>query len=202
LPWLALGLSFGALGLVRYVGEHGRADRATRDLRQARELVLQALTSLTETRDNETGAHLLRTRRYMQALCRAVAPHPRFRDLLDLLVQLAPIHDIGKVGIADRTLHKPGPLDDAERAEMRRHPALGRDVIANAERRVGMVDDQFLGLAKDIVYAHHERWDGTGYPEGLRGETIPLAGRLVALGVVYGALFCRRAYKYGFSHHH
>jgi CHASE2 domain-containing sensor protein len=205
LPWLALGGSFGALGLVRYVGEHGRADRATRDLRQARELMLQALTSLTETRDNETGAHLLRTRRYMQALCAAVAPHPRFRALLDpevvdLLVQLAPIHDIGKVGIADRTLHKPGPLDDAERAEMRRHPALGRDVIANAERRVGMVDDQFLGLAKDVVYAHHERWDGTGYPEGLRGDAIPPAGRLVALVDVYDALASRRVYKDGLSH--
>ena len=105
-----------------------------------------------------------------------------------------------RVGLADRTLQKPGPLDDGERAEMRRHPALGRDVIANAERRVGMVDDQFLGLAKDVVYAHHERWDGTGYPEGLRGDAIPPAGRLVALVDVYDALASRRVYKDGLSH--
>jgi adenylate cyclase len=205
LPWLTLASSFVALVLVRYLAERGRADRATRDLGQTRELVLQALTSLTETRDTETGAHLLRTRRYMRTLCDALAPHPRFQQFLDpetvdLLVQLAPIHDIGKVGVADHTLRKAGPLTDTERAEMQRHPALGRDVIVNAERRVGMVDDAFLGLAKDIVYAHHEHWDGTGYPEGLRGAAIPVAGRLVAVVDVYDALVSRRVYKDGLSH--
>ena len=138
-------------------------------------------------------------------MCDALAPHPRFQQFLDpetvdLLVQLAPIHDIGKVGVADQTLRKPGPLTDTERAEMQRHPALGRDVIVNAERRVGMVDDAFLGLAKDIVYAHHERWDGTGYPEGLRGAAIPVSGRLVAVVDVYDALVSRRVYKDGLSH--
>ena len=205
LPLVGLAVGFVAVTLGRYRGERRRADRATRDLRQARELVLHALTSLTETRDSETGAHLLRTRRYMRTLCDTLARTSRFRDQLtpevtDLLVQLAPIHDIGKVGVADRTLRKPGPLTDAEQSEMREHPTLGRDVIANAERRVGLVDDVFLTLAKDIVYAHHERWDGTGYPEGLKAEAIPLAGRLVAVVDVYDALISRRVYKDGLVH--
>jgi len=204
-PSLALAGCFGALTLASLLLERRRADRTTHDFEQARELMLHTLTSLTETRDNETGAHLLRTRRYMQRLGESLASHPRFRGILtpetiDLLARLAPIHDIGKVGVPDQTLRKPGPFTTEERDEMNRHPAYGRDVIANAEQRVGIEDDVFLRMAKEIVYTHHERWDGAGYPEGLRGDAIPIAGRLVAIVDVYDALASKRVYKERMSH--
>jgi adenylate cyclase len=204
-PTLSLVGALGVAALHRLVAEHARADQSTRQLRTAREMMLHALTSLTETRDFETGAHLIRTSRYARALSEELASHPKFRDLLtpetiDLIARLAPIHDIGKVGVADRTLRKPGPLSDDERDEMSRHPIYGRDVIARTEERVGVKDDFLLNLAKEIVYSHHERWDGSGYPEGLRGDAIPVAGRMVALVDVYDALASARVYKGALPH--
>ena len=204
-PTVALAGAVGVAAVHRLVAEHARADQSTRQLRTAREMILHALTSLTETRDFETGAHLVRTSRYARALGEALASHPKFRQFLtpetvDLIARLAPIHDIGKVGVADRTLRKPGPLSDDERAEMSRHPIYGRDVIVRTEERVGVRDDFLLKLAKEIVYSHHERWDGSGYPEGLRGEAIPVAGRMVALVDVYDALVSARVYKDALPH--
>jgi adenylate cyclase len=204
-PTIALVGALGLAAVHRLVAERARADQSTRQLRTAREMILHALTSLTETRDFETGAHLVRTSRYARALGEALASHPRFRDFLtaetiDLIARLAPIHDIGKVGVADRTLRKPGPLSDDERAEMSRHPIYGRDVIVRTEERVGVRDDFLLKLAKEIVYSHHERWDGSGYPEGLRGEAIPVPGRMVALVDVYDALSSARVYKGALPH--
>ena len=199
-PTAALAVAFTALVVVSFVIERGRADRTTGQLRQARDLFLHSLTSLTGTRDHDTGAHLLRTQRYMQTLCERLAGHPRFRDFLtpdtiDNLARLAPIHDIGKVGVSDLILRKPGPLTAEEWEEMRRHPSFGYQVIAEAEHRAGIRDDALLRLAKDVVQAHHERWDGTGYPDGLAGDDIPVAGRLVAVIDVYDALVSKRVYK-------
>ena len=204
-PTIALVGAVGVAAVHRLVAERARADQSTRQLRTAREMMLHALTSLTETRDFETGAHLVRTSRYARSLGEALAAHPKFRDFLtpetiDLIARLAPIHDIGKVGVADRTLRKPGPLSDDERAEMSRHPTYGRDVIVRTEERVGVRDDFLLKLAKEIVYSHHERWDGSGYPEGLRGEAIPVAGRMAALVDVYDALASARVYKGALPH--
>jgi response regulator RpfG family c-di-GMP phosphodiesterase len=112
-----------------------------------------------------------------------------------LLASLAPLHDIGKVGVPDRVLNKPGHLTPEELVEMRRHPTYGRDVIENAERAAGVRDDVALAVAKDIVYTHHEWWDGSGYPEGLRGTAIPIPGRVMAVVDVYDAIITRKLYQ-------
>jgi putative two-component system response regulator len=161
--------------------------------------------SLTEVRDKETGKHSRRTQRYAKLLAEQLSKHPSFRDFLtpptiDLLSSLAPLHDIGKVGIPDQLLNKPGDLTVEELAEMRKHPTYGRDVIVHAERDVGVRDDVILAMAKDIVYTHHEKWDGTGYPQGLRGTDIPIAGRLMAIVDVYDAILTRRLYRKPMSH--
>jgi putative two-component system response regulator len=167
--------------------------------------MVQALLSLTEVRDAETGRHSRRTQQYARVLARQLAAHPGFRDYLtpervDLLSRLAPLHDIGKVGVPDRVLNKPGALTEEEGAEMRRHPELGRDVIVRAESRVGVRDDTILQLAKEIVYTHHERWDGKGYPQGLRENDIPVAGRIMAVVDVYDAVRARSLYRAVRSH--
>jgi response regulator RpfG family c-di-GMP phosphodiesterase len=161
--------------------------------------MVQTLLSLTEVRDAETGRHSRRTQQYAKLLAEQLSLRPEFRDYLtpetiDLLSSLAPLHDIGKVGVPDRILNKPGALTAEELAEMRKHPAHGRAVILKAEQQVGVRDDVILAMAKEIVYTHHERWDGTGYPEGLRGTEIPVVGRLMALVDVYDAAVARNLY--------
>jgi putative two-component system response regulator len=138
-------------------------------------------------------------------LAEELSHHPDFQDYLtveriDLLSSLAPLHDIGKVGIPDHILNKPGKLTPEELVEMRRHPVLGHDVILKAEQQVGVHDDATLAMAKDIVYTHHERWDGSGYPQGLRGTEIPIPGRVMAIVDVYDAVSARTLYQRSMSH--
>lgn len=185
--------------------ERRRADRAGQDKATSQSLMVETLLSLTEIRDAETGQHSRRIQLYARLLADQLAQHPRFRRFLtperiELLSTLATLHDIGKVGIPDAILNKEGPLTKEEMEEMRRHPVYGRDVIAKAERTVGVADDPALALAKEIVYTHHERWDGTGYPEGLRGAAIPIPGRLIALVDVYDAVVTHRPYREAVSH--
>ena len=194
-----------AMTLARFTVERGRANTESREKTAAQRLMVQTLLSLTEVRDAETGRHSRRTQQYARLLAEPLAEHPDYRDYLtreriDLLASLAPLHDIGKVGIPDRVLNKPGALTAEEQAEMRRHPELGREVILRAEARVGVRDDVTLQLAKDIVYTHHERWDGTGYPQGLQSRDIPVAGRIMALVDVYDAVRARSLYKKCLSH--
>jgi putative two-component system response regulator len=167
--------------------------------------MIQTLLSLVEVRDAETGRHSRGTQRLTRILAEALAPHPAFRDYLtaeriELLSTLAPLHDIGKVGVPDRVLHKPGALTPEEQVEMRRHPEYGLTVIVNAQRAAGVRDDLTLFVAKDLVYSHHERWDGSGYPEGLRGKEIPIAGRLIAIVDVYDAMLAPRPYHCPMTH--
>jgi len=170
-------------------------------------MMIQSLLSLTETRDAETGQHSRRTQRNMRLLANTLAKHPKYRayltpERIELLSTLAPLHDMGKVGVADRVLHKPAALTPDEIVEIRKHPALGREVIARAQADIGVDDDRdgVLALAKEIVYSHHEKWDGSGYPEGLRGEEIPIPGRLMAVVDVYDATVVRRRYQKAMSH--
>jgi CHASE2 domain-containing sensor protein len=204
-PTIGVLLPLAVMTLARFTVERSRATRASEEKTAAQKLMVQALLSLTEMRDAETGRHSRRTQRYARLLAEPLAVHPAFHDYLtreriELLSQLAPLHDIGKVGIPDRILNKPGPLTPEELAEMRRHPELGRDVIVRAEARVGVLDDTTLQMAKDIVYTHHERWDATGYPRGLGGTAIPVPGRIMALVDVYDAVRTRSLYRPCLSH--
>jgi putative two-component system response regulator len=161
-------------------------------------------------RDGATGRHARRTKEYSKLLATRLAPLPRFRDYLtperiELLSQLSPLHDLGKVGVRDAVLNKPGPLSDDETTEMRRHPSFAYETIARAEQLASAgespgLGDEMFALAKDIVYTHHERWDGRGYPRGLKGDEIPIAGRIVAFVDVYDALTNSRVYRGKLTH--
>ncbi|MDQ5917289.1 MAG: cyclic di-GMP phosphodiesterase, partial [Pseudomonadota bacterium] len=163
------------------------------------EVSIHALARLAETRDPETGNHLRRTQGYVRTLAEALREHPRFAEYLqqhtvDLLVRSAPLHDIGKVGIPDHVLLKPGKLTSDEWAIMQTHSRLGHDAIELAEQDAEETVE-FLAIAKEIAHYHHENWDGSGYPKGLSGDAIPIAARLMALADVFDALICRRVYK-------
>jgi len=178
--------------------------RRTEEVRAVQDATILMLSSLAETRDNETGNHILRTQEYVRALAEHLRAHPRFAAVLDdatieLLHKSAPLHDIGKVGIPDRILLKPGRLDVAEFEIMKTHTTLGREAIEQAERRLGR-RVPFLEFAKEIAYSHQEKWDGSGYPQGLAGESIPLSARLMAVADVYDALISRRVYKPPMTH--
>ena len=205
MPTIGTVCSLAVMTIVTFTVEHSRAESANRDKATTESLMVQALLSLTETRDAETGRHSRRTQLYARLLAEQLSANPDFhsqltRERIELLSSLAPLHDIGKVGIPDHVLNKPGPLTADEQVEIRRHPSLGRDVLMKAEARVGVRDDATFALAKDIVYTHHERWDGTGYPQGLRGEEIPVAGRLMAVVDVYDAVRARSLYERSSSH--
>ena len=163
------------------------------------EVSIRALAHLAETRDPETGNHILRTQGYVQLLASGLRRAGRFATTLDdryiqLLARSAPLHDIGKVGIPDSILLKPGPLSPEEWEIMKTHAHLGSEAIDLAERDAAQYVD-FLALAKEIAHWHHEKWDGSGYPDGLRGEAIPVSARIMALADVFDALVSRRVYK-------
>ena len=179
-------------------------DKRTREISAIQDVTILAMASLAETRDSDTGNHIRRTQYYVKALAEQLKTHPRFGYFLSdqtiaMLFKSAPLHDIGKVGIPDRILLKPGRFEPNEFEIMKSHPALGRDAIAHAERQLGMEVD-FLHFAKEIAYGHQEKWDGSGYPEGLVGNDIPISARLMAVADVYDALISRRVYKEGMTH--
>ena len=178
----------------------------TQELEVTQDITIHSLASLAETRDNETGGHILRTQRYVQVLAQRLADHPKHGEALDektvdLLFKSAPLHDIGKVGVPDAILHKPGKLTDEEFDTMKSHCELGYQALLKAEELFELdVRPSFLTHAKDIARTHQEKWDGSGYPQGLRGEEIPLSGRIMAVADVYDALVCKRVYKPPFTH--
>lgn len=204
-PTAGLIAALASMTVGRFAVERRRADLAGDEKATSQRLMVQTLLSLTESRDGDTGRHSRRTRNYTRVLATQLATNPRFKgyltpDRIDLFASLAPLHDIGKVAVPDRVLNKPGLLTPEELAEMRKHPAHGRDVILRAERDAGAIDDVILGMAKDIVYTHHEKWDGTGYPQGLRAAQIPIVGRVMAVVDVYDAIMTRRVYQAPMSH--
>lgn len=178
--------------------------RRTQEVIAIQDMTILALASLAETRDNETGNHLRRTQRYIKALAEKLKPHPRFAEYLtesqiEILFKSAPLHDVGKVGIPDSILLKPGRLTTEEFQIMKGHALLGREALDNAEQKLGM-EVAFLSCAKEIAYGHHEKWNGSGYPQGMAGDRIPISARLMALADVYDALISRRVYKESMAH--
>jgi putative two-component system response regulator len=178
--------------------------RRTQEVTAIQDVTILAMASMAETRDSETGSHIRRTQFYVKALADRLRLHPRFAWYLTdfnigLLFKSAPLHDIGKVGIPDSILLKPGRLEPQEFEIMKTHTTRGHDAIAHAETTLG-TSDEFLSCAKSIALSHQEKWDGSGYPQGLAGDAIPIAARLMAVADVYDALISRRVYKEAMSH--
>ena len=182
----------------------------TRELAATQDATILSMATLAETRDPETGHHLQRTQGYVRSLAVRLRTHPRFRDELDdqaieLLFKSAPLHDIGKVGVPDRILRKPAKLTPEEYEEMKRHVVYGYEAIVATEKLlasagISSAATSFLRYAREIARSHHEKWDGTGYPDGLGGDEIPLSARLMMMADVYDALTSKRCYKPAYSH--
>jgi putative two-component system response regulator len=178
--------------------------RRTGEVALIQEVSIMAMAALAETRDSETGLHLQRTKLYVSELCEELASRPGYeknlsREIIDTIVASAPLHDIGKVGIPDAVLLKPGRLTPAEFEIMKNHAILGREAIIKAELIMAR-RETYLKYPKEIVSSHHEKWDGSGYPQGLSGENIPLSARIVALADAYDAITSERIYKSASTH--
>ena len=202
-PLLVVGTLLVLSFVVRFAVSQRRAQRWRRQLENARQVTIESMAAVAETRDPETGAHIKRTQHYVRAVARQLQRTGHYagtlsKEYIDLLFLSAPLHDIGKVGVPDHILLKPGPLTEDELKIMRRHAEFGREIIhSTAEHIEG---DNFLVVAGEIAATHHEKWDGTGYPGGLRGPDIPLSGRIMAVADIYDALISRRCYKEPFPH--
>ena len=202
-PVLLVAALFIAFVLLRFAFEQRRAYLRQRQLENARQVTMEAMASVAETRDPETGAHIKRTQNYVRAIALELRRSGHYTDVLNddyirLLFISAPLHDIGKVGVPDHILLKPGQLTADEMTQMKLHAEFGRKIIFSTAARID--GENFLTIAGEIAATHHEKWDGTGYPLGLAGHDIPLSGRIMAVADIYDALISRRCYKEAFPH--
>ncbi|WP_459933782.1 HD domain-containing phosphohydrolase [Fundidesulfovibrio butyratiphilus] len=169
---------------------------------QDKDTVIFALAKLAETRDPETGGHLERIQMYCRVLAEQLSLTTEFpeinRTFIETLFATSPLHDVGKVGIPDHILLKPGRLDAEEFEVMKTHTTIGHATLHSASLKKPRAE--YLRMSAEIARSHHEKWDGSGYPDGLRGEAIPLSARIVAVADVYDALISKRVYKPAFSH--
>ncbi len=175
----------------------------TKELVRTQDAIIFSMALMAEFRDPVTGGHIKRTQNYVKALAEHLKHHCKFRGFLDnntidILYKSAPLHDIGKVAVRDEVLLNPGKLTDDAFEQMKKHTIYGRDTILAAQKKLG--NTSFLRIAREIAYTHHEKWDGTGYPQGIKGNEIPISGRLMAVADVYDAFISKRSYKPAFSH--
>lgn len=180
-----------------------RVAQRTKELALTQEITIDTLAGLAEYRDPETGGHIQRTKHYVEVMANVLKDLPEYRSLLtkktiDLIVMSAPLHDIGKVGTPDHILLKPGKLTVEEFEIMKNHTTIGYATLQRAEKKLGY--NSFLTYAKEIAWTHHEKWDGSGYPNKLKASEIPIPGRIMAIADVYDALISKRVYKPPFSH--
>jgi putative two-component system response regulator len=179
----------------------GRIDDEQRHVREMADLhlaTIEALALAIDAKDQVTHGHIRRVQQFALRLAKALGVSDE--ATLRAIEAAGLLHDIGKLAIPDHILNKPGPLTPEEYVEMQKHPSLGRDVILKAEQQVGVRDDATLAMAKDIVYTHHERWDGSGYPRGLKESEIPVPGRIMAVVDVYDAAVSRNLYRRSMPH--
>jgi HD-GYP domain-containing protein (c-di-GMP phosphodiesterase class II) len=197
------GLIFYALLFFLFFNSYMIQKKAFSRLEKSQQLTLYSMSLLAELRDNDTGSHILRTKEYCRILAENLRKTHKYRKYLSLsyiedLERSAPLHDIGKVGISDSILLKPGKLTDEEFRIIKNHPKLGADVLKQASESLDY--QSFFEIGIQIVLHHHENWDGSGYPDGLSGEDIPLSARIMAIADVYDALRTERPYKKPKSH--
>ena len=200
---ITAGILFAFLSAARFSIEKRNAFLWLRQLSRTQQLTMESMATVAETRDPETGAHIERTKYFVRAIAEELKRSGHYSDILtpnyiSLLYLSAPLHDIGKVGVPDKILQKPGKLTEAEFEQMKKHAEYGHAIIANTVRRIE--GDNFLKLSGEIAYTHHEKWDGSGYPRGLKADEIPLSGRIMIVADVYDALTNERYYKPAFSH--
>jgi putative two-component system response regulator len=177
----------------------------TSELEITRDAMIESLALLAENRHLETGSHIKRTMKYVRILAEKLKDHPQYKNFLskefiEHVEKTAPLHDIGKVGVPDSILLKPGRLTKEEFREMQKHAKFGYNALSYSDPRLD--SNKFLRLAREMAFTHHERWDGSGYPRGLKGDEIPLSGRLMAVADVYDAITTERVYKTAQSHEH
>ncbi|MBW8372261.1 MAG: CHASE2 domain-containing protein [Thiobacillus sp.] len=202
-PILATGVLFTLFTATRFVIEKRHAYVWFTKLANARQVIMESMAAVAETRDPETGAHIKRTQHYVKSIAEKLRDTGNYPEILtqeyiDLLFVSAPLHDIGKVGVPDHILLKQGKLTEEEFELMKKHAEYGKNIIYSTAKKIE--GDNFLIIAGEIASTHHERWDGTGYPLGLAGHNIPLSGRIMAVADVYDALISRRCYKPPFPH--
>lgn len=197
---LALVVSTGMAFAI--IDARNALSRAQQDIRRLRKATVKAMTLVASAHDDETGAHLQRCSLYAKVMGQQLQFEgmPIDDDYVEALAVAVPLHDIGKVGIPDSVLKKPGKHNIEEQITMRLHPEIGCKIIALLGEEADIKEKLVFEIAKDVTIAHHENWDGSGYPAGLRGESIPLAARIMAIIDVYDAVSSRRCYKEGRSH--
>lgn len=202
-PLLSGSILFTIFSVLRYGLEQHSSFIWYQRMARSQQVTLESMATVVETRDYETGGHIKRTQHFVRLIAEQLVSKGLYKDILTpefihLLYASAPLHDIGKVGVPDHILLKSGPLNYNEFEEMKKHTEYGRNILVNSGRRLG--GDNFLELAREIAESHHEKWDGTGYPQGLAKEAIPLSGRIMMVADVYDALTSKRCYKPAYTH--
>jgi putative two-component system response regulator len=181
-----------------------QAKTSIAEMQHSQQIALFAMAMLAELRESDSESHIVRVQHYVQVMAHKLSTHDAFRDVLtpdyiDTLFNSVPLYDMGTVGVPDRILLKPSRLSASELAIMRTHPTVGLDALLRSERTRGHASP-LLTIAKELVASHHEKWDGSGYPQGLAGKQIPVSARLVAIADVYDALISNKVYKDGVPH--